>query len=61
MEIVLSIEELKGMIKAIKTDNPIHEGKKIDVSACGIFLIEDEMLKGHRHITESKFKRINLF
>ena len=57
MEKIFSINELEGMIQAIKKDNP-HYNKKIKGHACGIFKFDEYGLIDHRHVGIQEYKTI---
>jgi len=54
--IILSINELKSMIKAIKTNNSVYN-KRIPSQACGKFNFDGALVK-HAHIGYFDFERI---
>ena len=54
---ILSIGELKGMIKAIKENNTLYN-KNIPSCACGKFNFDGAIVK-HSHIGYFELKRIN--
>ena len=53
---ILSIGELKNMIKAIKTNNSVYN-KRIPACACGKFDFDGALVK-HAHIGYFDFERI---
>ena len=53
---ILSINELKSMIKAIKTNNSVYN-KNIPAQACGKFNFDGALVK-HAHIGYFDFERI---
>ena len=53
---ILSISELKSMIKAIKTNNSVYN-KRIPSQACGKFNFDGALVK-HAHIGYFDFERI---
>lgn len=57
MERIFSIEELEGMIRAIKQNNPVHL-KKVPKIACGKFLVPESGLIKHTHIGHLHYKTI---